>query len=100
MAEVFLFWPSARSDRMRSASPLGVSALRLVDVVDCAERIPALPGLVFMNTPGYDPLSLTGFSGRRCQRDCVNRCVIIELFLGQISIHPRQHALADRKKEP
>jgi altronate hydrolase len=34
----------------------------LVDVVDYAERISALPGLVFMNTPGYDPVSLTGLA--------------------------------------
>jgi altronate hydrolase len=31
----------------------------LMDVVDYAERV-ASPGLVFMNTPGYDPVSLTG----------------------------------------
>ncbi|MEP7353740.1 MAG: altronate dehydratase family protein [Acidobacteriota bacterium] len=34
----------------------------LAEVVDYAERIPALPGLVFMNTPGYDPVSLTGLA--------------------------------------
>jgi altronate hydrolase len=34
----------------------------LTEVVDYAERIPALPGLVFMNTPGYDPVSLTGLA--------------------------------------
>ena len=34
----------------------------LADVVDYAEPIPALPGLVFMNTPGYDPVSLTGLA--------------------------------------
>ncbi len=33
----------------------------LMDVVDYAERI-ASPGLVFMNTPGYDPVSLTGLA--------------------------------------
>jgi altronate hydrolase len=33
----------------------------LTDVVDYAERI-ATPGLVFMNTPGYDPISLTGLA--------------------------------------
>lgn len=33
----------------------------LMDVVDYAERIQA-PGLVFMNTPGYDPISLTGLA--------------------------------------
>ena len=35
----------------------------LMDVVDYAERIDS-PGFVFMNTPGYDPVSLTGL-GRR-----------------------------------
>jgi altronate hydrolase len=34
----------------------------LADVVDYAERIPSVPGLVFMNTPGYDPVSLTGLA--------------------------------------
>ncbi len=33
----------------------------LMDAVDYAERISA-PGLVFMNTPGYDPVSLTGLA--------------------------------------
>ncbi|HLK19968.1 MAG TPA: altronate dehydratase family protein [Bryobacteraceae bacterium] len=33
----------------------------LMDVVDYAERINA-PGFVFMNTPGYDPVSLTGLA--------------------------------------
>lgn len=33
----------------------------LNDVVDYAERI-AAPGFVFMNTPGYDPVSLTGLA--------------------------------------
>jgi altronate hydrolase len=33
----------------------------LMDVVDYAERIHS-PGLVFMNTPGYDPVSLTGLA--------------------------------------
>ncbi len=33
----------------------------LMDVVDYAERIES-PGLVFMNTPGYDPVSLTGLA--------------------------------------
>jgi altronate hydrolase len=37
----------------------GSSPLR--DVVDYAERIHS-PGLVFMNTPGYDPVSLTGLA--------------------------------------
>lgn len=31
----------------------------LMDVVDYAERVTS-PGLVFMNTPGYDPVSLAG----------------------------------------
>ncbi|HYL76661.1 MAG TPA: altronate dehydratase family protein [Bryobacteraceae bacterium] len=33
----------------------------LTDVVDYAERIQT-PGFVFMNTPGYDPVSLTGLA--------------------------------------
>ncbi len=33
----------------------------LMDVVDYAERV-ACPGFVFMNTPGYDPVSLTGLA--------------------------------------
>jgi altronate hydrolase len=33
----------------------------LTDVVDYAERIES-PGFVFMNTPGYDPVSLTGLA--------------------------------------
>ncbi len=33
----------------------------LVDAVDYAERI-RTPGFVFMNTPGYDPVSLTGLA--------------------------------------
>ncbi|MGI8743554.1 MAG: UxaA family hydrolase [Bryobacteraceae bacterium] len=37
----------------------GTSAL--MDVVDYAERITS-PGFVFMNTPGYDPVSLTGLA--------------------------------------
>src|SRR5579884_3171802 len=37
----------------------GTSALN--DVVDYAERVHA-PGFVFMNTPGYDPVSLTGLA--------------------------------------
>src|SRR5262252_4640212 len=32
-----------------------------MDVVDYAGRIDS-PGLVFMNTPGYDPISLTGLA--------------------------------------
>lgn len=37
----------------------------LMDAVDYAERI-ATPGLVFMNTPGYDPVSLTGLAAGGC----------------------------------
>jgi altronate hydrolase len=33
----------------------------MTDVVDYAERIQT-PGFVFMNTPGYDPVSLTGLA--------------------------------------
>lgn len=35
---------------------------RMMDVVDYAERV-TTPGFVFMNTPGYDPVSLTGLAG-------------------------------------
>jgi altronate hydrolase len=38
---------------------------RLIEVVDYAERI-AAPGFVFMNTPGYDPVSLTGLAAGGC----------------------------------
>ena len=37
----------------------------LMDVVDYAERIHS-PGFVFMNTPGYDPVSLTGLAAGGC----------------------------------
>jgi altronate hydrolase len=37
----------------------GTTALE--DVVDYAERI-STPGFVFMNTPGYDPVSITGLA--------------------------------------
>ena len=37
----------------------------LNDVVDYAERIDA-PGFVFMNTPGYDPVSLSGLAAGGC----------------------------------
>ena len=33
----------------------------MMDVVDYAERV-STPGFVFMNTPGYDPVSLTGLA--------------------------------------
>jgi len=41
----------------------GVSTL--TDVVDYAERV-STPGFVFMNTPGYDPVSLTGLAAGGC----------------------------------
>ena len=37
----------------------------LTDVVDYAERV-RTPGFVFMNTPGYDPVSLTGLAAGGC----------------------------------
>ncbi len=37
----------------------------LTDVLDYAERIQT-PGFVFMNTPGYDPVSLTGLAAGGC----------------------------------
>jgi altronate hydrolase len=37
----------------------------LIDVYDYAERVTA-PGFVFMNTPGYDPVSLTGLAAGGC----------------------------------
>ena len=37
----------------------------LMDAVDYAERITS-PGFVFMNTPGYDPPSLTGLAAGGC----------------------------------
>jgi altronate hydrolase len=41
----------------------------LTDVVDYAERIHT-PGFVFMNTPGYDPVSLTGLAAGGCNLIC------------------------------
>jgi len=38
---------------------------RLIDVVEFAERVTS-PGFVFMNTPGYDPVSLTGLAAGGC----------------------------------
>jgi altronate hydrolase len=38
---------------------------RLIEVYDFAERV-ASPGFVFMNTPGYDPVSLTGLAAGGC----------------------------------
>jgi altronate hydrolase len=37
----------------------------LVDVYDYAEQVTA-PGFTFMNTPGYDPVSLTGLAAGGC----------------------------------
>jgi altronate dehydratase len=37
----------------------------LIDVYEYAERITA-PGFTFMNTPGYDPVSLTGLAAGGC----------------------------------
>lgn len=37
----------------------------LMDAVDYAERV-TTPGFVFMNTPGYDPVSLTGLAAGGC----------------------------------
>ncbi|HXB73370.1 MAG TPA: altronate dehydratase family protein [Candidatus Acidoferrales bacterium] len=37
----------------------------LIDVYDYAERVTA-PGFTFMNTPGYDPVSLTGLAAGGC----------------------------------
>lgn len=37
----------------------------MMDAVDYAERITS-PGFVFMNTPGYDPVSLTGLAAGGC----------------------------------
>ncbi|MGH9661023.1 MAG: altronate dehydratase family protein, partial [Bryobacteraceae bacterium] len=37
----------------------------LMDAVDYAEPVTA-PGFVFMNTPGYDPVSLTGLAAGGC----------------------------------
>lgn len=37
----------------------------MTDAVDYAERIKT-PGFVFMNTPGYDPVSLTGLAAGGC----------------------------------
>jgi altronate hydrolase len=40
-------------------------ASTMTDVVDYAERV-RTPGFVFMNTPGYDPVSLTGLAAGGC----------------------------------
>ena len=39
------------------------------DAVDYAERL-RTPGFVFMNTPGYDPVSLTGLAAGGCNLIC------------------------------
>ena len=46
-----------------AATKAGASPL--MDVVDYAERIDS-PGFVFMNTPGYDPASLSGLAAGGC----------------------------------
>ncbi|MBZ5601899.1 MAG: altronate dehydratase family protein [Acidobacteriia bacterium] len=46
-----------------AAAKAGTSPLN--DAVDYAERV-ATPGFVFMNTPGYDPVSLTGLAAGGC----------------------------------
>ncbi len=46
-----------------AAAKAGTSTM--TDVVDYAERIKT-PGFVFMNTPGYDPVSLTGLAAGGC----------------------------------
>ncbi len=38
---------------------------RLIEVYDYAERVTS-PGFTFMNTPGYDPVSLTGLAAGGC----------------------------------
>ncbi len=42
-----------------AAAKAGTSPMK--EVVDYAERVHG-PGFVFMNTPGYDPVSLTGLA--------------------------------------
>jgi altronate hydrolase len=42
---------------------------RMIDVVDYAEPV-TMPGFVFMNTPGYDPVSLTGLAAGGCNLIC------------------------------
>ena len=46
-----------------AAAKAGTTSLN--QVVDYAERIQG-PGFVFMNTPGYDPISLTGLAAGGC----------------------------------
>ncbi|MBM3794434.1 MAG: altronate dehydratase [Acidobacteria bacterium] len=41
----------------------------MTDVLDYAEQIHT-PGFVFMNTPGYDPVSLTGLAAGGCNLIC------------------------------
>src|ERR1700741_4515716 len=40
-----------------------------MDVIDYAERVTG-PGFFFMNTPGYDPVSLTGLAAGGCNLIC------------------------------
>ena len=42
---------------------------RMIEVVDYAEPLTS-PGFVFMNTPGYDPVSLTGLAAGGCNLIC------------------------------
>ena len=42
---------------------------RMIEVVDYAEPVTS-PGFVFMNTPGYDPVSLTGLAAGGCNLIC------------------------------
>lgn len=44
-------------------------ATTLTEAVDYAERV-TTPGFVFMNTPGYDPVSLTGLAAGGCNLIC------------------------------
>ena len=50
-----------------AAAKAGASPM--MDAVDYAERIVS-PGFVFMNTPGYDPVSLTGLAAGGCNLIC------------------------------
>jgi len=51
-------------EKSLGAAAKGGSSM-LSDAVDYAERI-TTPGLVFMNTPGYDPVSLAGLAAGGC----------------------------------
>jgi altronate hydrolase len=50
-----------------AAAKAGASPM--MDAVDYAERIVS-PGFVFMNTPGYDPVSLSGLAAGGCNLIC------------------------------